>query len=107
MKLKFFGYEITVTREEADELEQAKAVLERHGFRAVRQTADKSKKQESIKRANEIRVSKTREKMQNALNLLRFQDDKITAYRLAKEAGVSQPTAKKFLAEIGISTEKK
>ena len=107
MKLKFFGYEITVSKEEADELERAKAILDKHGFRAVRKTADKRKKQESIKRANEVRVSKTKEKMQNALNLLRFQDDKITAYRLAKEAGVSQPTAKKFLVEIGISPEKK
>lgn len=107
MKFEFFGYQITVSREEADELERAKETLDRHGFRAVRKTADTRKKKESMKKANEIRVKKTEEKMNNALNLLRFQDVKITAYRLAKEAGVSQPTAAKFLKKFGITKVEK
>jgi len=109
MKFEFFGYEIELRRaEEIDELEQARKVLEKHGFRAVRQTADKSKKRASAARANEAKKKATREKMEAAINMMRFDpvfdQKKITAYRLAKEAGVSQPTAKKFLAELGIPT---
>ncbi len=106
MKFEFFGYTVEITRDEADELEKAREILKRHGFRAVRETADKTKKRASAARANEIKKKAAREKMQAALNMMRFDPEfdtkKITAYRLAKEAGVSQPTAKKFLAELGI-----
>ena len=100
----FFGYRIEkISKAEERELEDAKAVLEKHGFRAVKQTADKSKKRASASKASEAKQKQTREKLQNGLNLWRMEGDqekKLTAYRLAKLAGVSQNTAKKFLEEI-------
>lgn len=102
--MEFFGYRIEkITDIEAHELEQAKQVLEKHGFRAVRATADKSKKVASASKANEAKIKATREKLQNGLNLWRLegdQDKKLTAYKLGKLSGVSQNTAKKFLEEI-------
>ena len=100
----FFGYRIEkVSDAEIRELEEAKKVLDKHGFRAIRQTQDKSKKRASASKASEAKQKQTREKLQNGLNLWRMegdQDKKLTAYRLAKLAGVSQNTAKKFLEEI-------
>lgn len=101
--MEFFGYRIEkISDADAEELGRAKAVLEKHGFRAVRQTVDKSKKQASAKKATAARSAKADAKLQSAFNLLRFTDEKITPYRLAKDAGVSQPTAKKFLEKHGI-----
>lgn len=102
--MEFFGYRLEKISElEVLELAQAKAVLEKHGFRAVRTTTDKSKKIASASKANEAKQAKTREKLQNGLNLWRMEGDqekKLTAYKLGQLAGVSQNTAKKFLEEI-------
>ena len=102
--MEFFGYRIEkISDAEIRELEEAKRVLEKHGFRAVKQTVDKSKKRAAAAAASEAKQKATREKLQNGLNLWRMegdQDKKLTAYKLAKLAGVSQNTAKKFLKEI-------
>ena len=99
----FFGYRIEkISKAEIRELEEAKKVLEKHGFRAVRQTADKSKKRASASKASEAKQRATREKLQQGLNLWRMEasEKPLTAYKLGKLAGVSQNTAKKFLEEI-------
>lgn len=102
--MEFFGYRIEkITDLEARELEEAKEVLEKHGFRAVKATQDKSKKIASANKANEAKIKATKEKLQNGLDLWRLEGDqekKLTAYKLGKLAGVSQNTAKKFLEEI-------
>ena len=105
--MEFFGYRIEkITAGEANELEIARKVLEKHGFRAVRQTQDKSKKVAAAAEARKKLEQKTRQKVQNAMNLLRFQDKPITAYRLAKEADISPHTAKKYLEKMGIKKGK-
>jgi len=43
--------------------------------------------------------AKTKEKIQNAINLLKLEGKEITAYRVAKEAGVSYNTARKYLEQ--------
>lgn len=103
--MELFGMKIKVEKIDAEdrELQEAFAVLEKHGYRAVKITEDKSKKIASASKANEAKIKQTREKLQNGLNLWRLegdQDKKLTAYKLGKLSGVSQNTAKKFLEEI-------
>lgn len=43
---------------------------------------------------------KSKEKIQNAINLLRMEDKKITAYSVSKTAGVAHQTATKYLNSI-------
>ena len=47
--------------------------------------------------ATEARSKKAKEKIQNAINLLRMQNKELTAYAVAKEAGISFVTARKYL----------
>ena len=47
--------------------------------------------------ANEAKQNKSREAVQNAVNLLRLENQKITPYRVAKVAHISYNTAKKYL----------
>jgi len=102
--MEFFGYRLEkISDTEIRELERAKEVLEKHGFRAVRKTADTSKKKKAAAKANEAKQKQTREKLQNGLNLWRMEGDqekKLTAYKLAQLSGVSKNTAKKFLERI-------
>jgi len=47
--------------------------------------------------ATDARTKKAKQKIQNAINLLRMQDKKITHYAIAKEAGVAYLTVKKYI----------
>ena len=101
--MEFFGYKIEkINKSEEEALQQAKEVLDRHGFRAVRITKDKSNKQKSMKKANDIKVKQTRAKIQNGVNLLRMENKKITSYSLGKYAEVSTNTAKKYIKLLDI-----
>ena len=57
----------------------------------------------SAKRASEIKANKAKEKVINAVNLLRLQGEEITPYKVAKTAGISYNTAKKYLNQKNIS----
>jgi Fic family protein len=61
------------------------------------------KKIESAKKASEIKANKAKEKVINAVNLLRLQGEEITPYKVAKTAGISYNTAKKYLNQKNIS----
>ena len=54
------------------------------------------KKQDTAKNACKIKVSKTKEKIQNAINLLRLQGKPINPYQVAKLSGVAYNTARKY-----------
>jgi hypothetical protein len=101
--MEFWGYRIErISDIEIKELEEAKKVLEKHGFRAVKITQDKSNKIVSAAKANQAKQAQTNAKIQNALNLWRMEasDEKLTAYKLAQLSGVSQNTTKAFLKKI-------
>jgi len=100
MKLKFFGYEITVSREEADELKAAKAILEKHGFRAVRQTQDKTNKVRAAGEAAALRAAISREKVERAIREIEGIGERVTIAKVAKVADVSRITAKKYMSEV-------
>ena len=54
------------------------------------------KKQDTAKNALKIKVSRTKEKIQNAVNLLKLQGQPINAYQVAKLSGVAYNTARKY-----------
>lgn len=60
---------------------------------------DKSKKIQSIQEATKERERVAKEKILNAINLLRIEDKKITAYAIAKESGCSYNTVKKYYSK--------
>ena len=57
------------------------------------------KKQDTARNALKIKVSKTKEKIENAINLLKLQGQPINAYQVAKISGVAYNTARKYLKE--------
>jgi Fic family protein len=58
------------------------------------------RKQDTARAALKIKVSKTKEKIQNAINLLRLQGKPINPYQVAKLSGVAYNTARKYLKDI-------
>jgi len=56
------------------------------------------KKTESAKKATEARTAAAKEKIENAINLLKFQGDKINYNIIAKTAGVSYITVRKYVS---------
>jgi len=55
------------------------------------------KQQDTAKAALKVKVTKTKEKVQNAINLLRLQGKPINPYQVAKLSGVSYNTARKYV----------
>jgi len=61
-----------------------------------------TKKQAAAKEALKVKVSKTKEKIQNAINLLRLQGKPINPYQVAKLSDVAYNTARKYLKDIKV-----
>jgi len=78
------------------DIETANAIntILRKGERIISQ-----RKQDTIRKALKVKVSKTKEKIQNAINLLRLQGKPINPYQVAKLSGVAYNTARKYLKE--------
>ena len=88
-----------ITQLDELDIETANAIntLINKGERVISQ-----KKQDTAREALKVKVSKTKEKIQNAINLLRLQAKPINAYQVAKLSGVSYNTAKKYLKNSNI-----
>ena len=56
------------------------------------------RKSEATKIATEARIKKVKEKIQNAVNILRMENKEVTAYQVSKASGVSFVTVKKYLS---------
>jgi len=54
-------------------------------------------KRTATKQATQAKVKKVKEKINNAIQMLKFMQKDITPYAIAKEAGISYNTAKKYL----------
>ena len=99
MKFQIGNYTITIEKRALEdkglpqEVQEALQTLAKYGYTPP----PSPKRQESAQRAREALQAKTKEKIQNAINLLKMQGEEITPYRVAKEAGVSYNTAKKYL----------
>lgn len=55
-----------------------------------------SKKRASTKKANQVQIEKSKKKIQDAINLLLLKNEKVTTYKISKEAGVSYNTVVKY-----------
>ena len=105
MEFEVFGYKISVEKKALKDetipkdLKKALEIIERYGAKLP----PSKRKVESAKRASEIKANKAKEKVINAVNLLRLQGEEITAYKVAKTAGISYNTAKKYLNQKNIS----
>jgi len=64
-----------------------------------------TKKAIATEKATEARTKKAKEKIQNAINILRLENKKITHYSIAKTADVSYVTVKKYITldEMNVS----
>ena len=60
------------------------------------------KKQDTAKNACKVKVTQTKEKIQNAINLLRLQGKPINAYQVSKLSGVAYNTARKYIKHSNI-----
>jgi Fic family protein len=61
------------------------------------------RKQDTARNALKVKVHQTKEKIQNAINLLRLQGKPINPYQVAKLSGVAYNTAKKYLKDKKLS----
>ena len=109
MRVKIFGVEMTIPNKLLDKLDvldfDKLSDDEKELFNSVNKLITKGKviisdeesnKRKNAKKATTAKVTKTREKIQNAINLLRLQGEEINPYRIAKVAGVSYNTARKY-----------
>ena len=105
MRFEVFGYVIDIekkalkdkeTGEMPQDLRWALEIIEKYSAKIP----PSPKKIESAKRASKIKAERTKEKVINAVNLLRLQGEEITPYKVAKTAQISYNTAKKYLQKI-------
>ena len=102
MQFEVFGYKISIEKkafkkkeELPNDLKWALEIIEKYSAKIP----PSKKKIESAKRASQIKAKKAKEKVINAINLLKSQKEEITIYKVAKTAKVSYNTAKKYLSQ--------
>jgi len=99
-----------------EDYEYIKELLKKRGKKSVYENFNnaieeyeeriKSKK-EATKKASEAKVKRVKEKINNAIQVLKFMNKKITIYQIAKEAGISFNTAKKYKDYINSKLDEK
>jgi Fic family protein len=102
MEFEVFEYKISIEKkalkeknEMPQDLKWALEIIEKYGAKIP----PSEKKVESAKRASKIKANRAKEKVINAVTILKLQGEHITAYKVAKTAGISYNTAKKYLKE--------
>jgi hypothetical protein len=113
MRVSVFGVEMTVPNKLLDKLDEFDydklSNDEKELFNCVNKLITKGKviiadsesnKRKNAKKATTAKVTKTKEKIQNAINLLKLQGEEINPYRIAKVAHVSYNTARKYYVNL-------
>ena len=98
MRLELEGIEFTLPNRLIDAVAEGK-IKDVEIINAINTLLTKSKVINRLKnpeKARAIKTTKTKEKIQNAINLLRLQGKPINAYQIAKMSGVSYNTARKY-----------
>ena len=109
MRVKVFDIEMTVPNKLLDKLDSMDMEKltdnEKELVSAINKLVTKGKvlnynsnKSVNIQKATNAKINKTKEKIQNAINLLRLQGEEINPYRIAKVAHVSYNTARKYFS---------
>jgi Fic family protein len=112
MRIEIFGVEMTVPNKLLDKMDlmdiDSLNEDERELFNCVNKLITKGKviisdeesnKRKNAKKATTAKINRTREKIQNAINLLKLQGEEVNPYRIAKVAHVSYNTARKYFKE--------
>lgn len=107
---KILRYRLDMTSVELDQLRRVLDEADAAGIAvaAIRETLDDElkiiektpAKSRAARQATEARQKKTREKIQNAINILRLENKEPTAFRVSKISGVAFATAQKYLKAI-------
>lgn len=97
MKFEILGYTINISKELQEQklpkdLEEAIAVIEKYGQKVRSSEAQKK----AAANATKKRIETARIKIENAINILRLENKKITEYAISKESGCSINTVKKY-----------
>ena len=66
-------------------------------IRAIENSSKTERRKSAAAAATAEREKRVKEKIQNAVNMLRMEQKEITPYQVAKMAGISYNTAKKYL----------
>lgn len=99
MKLEILGYTVTIEKKALEDkklpedLQEALKILQKYGYKSP----VSKKKQLAAHKATLARQNAVKRKIADAINILRLEQQEITPYRVAKTAGVSYNTAKKYL----------
>jgi len=93
---------ITLTDSEFNEIQQILVQNDKSLYNRLNEELNKSilsctpKKIKATSKANIIKRKRSREAITNAVNMLRFENRKITVYSVAKTADISYNTAKQY-----------
>ena len=102
MRFELFGYRIEIDKKlESDnnipkELKDAIETIKKFGLKVT--GTEKQKRAAAI--ATATRQKRVKEKIQNAINILKLENKPITPYNVSKISGVSFVTARKYLQEL-------
>jgi len=93
---------ITITNYEFESLQKILVQNDMSLYNRINEEFKKSilsctpKKKKATTKANKIKRKKSRDSITNAVNLLRFENKKVTVYSVAKTAEISYNTAKQY-----------
>ena len=101
MRIKILDIEMTIPNkllEKVDKLGENEPIREAlENLLENAEVIENKRNLENTKKATEIKKLKAKEKVQNAVNLLRLQGEEVNPYRVAKIANISYNTARKYL----------
>jgi len=102
--LDSFTYEVLkkyINRIDAEDISESDLIM----FNEMKEKIENPKvikhsynKSFAASQATEARTNRAKEKIQNAINILRMENKKLTHYAIAKVAGVSFVTVKKYIS---------
>ena len=100
MRIKILDIEMTIPNkliEKVDKLSENKPIREAlENLLKNAEVIENKRNLENTKKATETKKLKAREKVQNAINLLRLQGEEVNPYKISKLAGISYNTARKY-----------
>ena len=105
MRIKIAGSIVTIPDKLIKKLDQLD-IETANAINTLIRKGEKVVSQRHIENANKAvkaKTSKTKEKIQNAINLLKLQGEPVNPYRVAKLSGVAYNTAYKYLKIKNIS----
>ena len=102
MRLQLEGIEFTIPNKLWQAVVEEK-IKDIEVINAINTLINKSEmlpdKRQNPEKARKAKTTKTKKKIQNAINLLRLQDKPINAYQVSKLSGIAYNTARKYLKE--------